>query len=129
MLLGGPGRTGPAVGAGPPLPHLATRSSALRRASSVDRDHAGVFGGIVGRGVNNNGTCEGETVGAFVSVEGGLDTTTQVHFPALPAAQLASDRRSFVETARIRGYEAGPNRRATIASVANLLQVRSASQG
>jgi len=45
-----------------------------------------------------------------------------VEFPALPAARLTPDRTSFVETARIRGYEAGPDRRATIQCIANLLQ-------
>lgn len=44
-------------------------------------------------------------------------------FPAPAAGAFLPDKRSFREEHRIRGYEVSPDQRATIVTVANLLQV------
>lgn len=51
------------------------------------------------------------------------DDVTIAQFPALAPGAFTQDRASFHEEVRIRGYEVLPNQRASIVTVANLLQV------
>jgi len=43
-------------------------------------------------------------------------------FPAVATGSFTQDRQSFSEEYRVRGYEVGPDQRASVATVANLLQ-------
>jgi hypothetical protein len=45
------------------------------------------------------------------------------YFPPLATARFIRDKTAFAEEYRIMGHEAGPDQRATVATVANLLQV------
>ena len=46
--------------------------------------------------------------------------------PVPAPGRLNADATAFVEEHRIRAYEVGPDQRATIVTIANLLQVRAA---
>lgn len=52
-----------------------------------------------------------------------LPTVAHIALPAPEAAHFEDDGTAFVEEFRIRGNEAGPDQRANIITIANLLQV------
>ena len=70
-----------------------------------------------------------QTVCRSVSIQAEEDVEFDVvisEFPAPSAGSFLPDKRSFREEHRIRGYEVSPDQRATIVTIANLLQVSSA---
>lgn len=101
--------------------HQPIMSTSLRRigvssARTSVSPNVHVTGGKTRRSVH---TCRSATVDVVQNV----DDVVIPQFPAPKPGSFAEDRSSFFEQHRIRGYEVSPDQRASMVTIANLLQV------
>ena len=71
--------------------------------------------------------------GLCCSSAAAVDTVQSVdvavaEFPAAAPGRFVDDNTAFVQEFPVRGYEVAPNQRASMVTIANLLQVRATSQ-